>query len=404
MVDHLAAGQRVTPAHRALRRAARWGLVVASGALLLVAGAAFAAKKPPEVDATAVIVAEGIDGEPLFAVQPRKPLPIASITKIMTALVVLERAELSDVVVVSERAARIGEATAGLRAGERLTVEQLLGAMLVESANDAAHALADHVGGRRGVRRFVNLMNRKARDLGLTDTTFRRPDGLDVDGHLSSARDVLTLARRAMENPDFRQLVRLERLTLPGGRTLETTNDLLKSYPGLTGVKTGHTSDAGWSQAAFARRDRVQLYAVILGGPSRDRRNADLAALLDWGFEQFGEVQVIEGGTAYAQVRVPFDDDKRLDLVADRSVSRIVQWEQPLEQRVTATRIISLPIIAGEELGTVEILADGEVVAERPLIATESIASPGVGDRASWYLRRALDNAGDAFGWVPGIS
>ena len=148
----------------------------------------------------------------------------------------------------------------------------------------------------------------------------------------------------------------------------------------------------------------MQLYAVILGGPSREKRNSDLAALLDWAFEQFGEVQLIEGGTAYAQVRVPFDDDKRLDLVADRSVSRIVQWDEPLEQRIVATRIVSLPIIAGAELGTVQILSGDEVVAERPLISTESIDAPDVADRANWYLRRALDNAGDAFGWVPGVS
>jgi len=381
------------------------GLLVAAGAsVMFLAGVALAAEKPPQTDATSVLVAEGASGSPLVTINPRKRVPIASITKVMTALVVLDRAELSDTVVVSERAAGIGEATAGLRAGERLSVKQLLSAMLVESANDAAHALADHVGGENGVRRFVRLMNRKARNMGLEDTKFKRPDGLDVEGHLSSARDVMTLARRAMENPDFRELARLESVTLPGGRALETTNDLLGTYPGLTGVKTGHTSDAGWSQVAFARRDGVQLYAVLLGGPSRERRNADLAALLDWGFEQFGEVRVIEGGASYAQVRVPFDDNRVLDLVADRSVSRIVQWDEALEQRVSATRIVALPIIAGQELGSVRILdADENVVAERPLIATESIDAPTVADRASWYVRRALDNAGDAFGGVFGV-
>ena len=393
----------MTPKRRAMRRTMRGLLAAAGASVMLIAGIALAAEKPPRADATAVLVTEGVSGEPLFAFNQRKPVPIASITKIMTALVVLERTELTDTVVVSERAANIGEATAGLRAGERLTVEQLLSAMLVESANDAAQALADHVGGPNGVRRFVRLMNRRAQRMGLTDTRFRRPDGLDVDEHLSSARDVMILARRVMENPDFRRLVRLESVTLPGDRRLETTNDLLRSYRGLSGVKTGHTSGAGWSQVAFARRDGVQLYAVLLGGPSREQRNADLAALLDWGFEQFGEVRLIEGGALYAQVRAPFDDDRLIDLVADRSVSRIVQWDQALEQKVTATRIVELPVIAGQELGQVEIVdQDGEVVAVRPLIATESIEAPTVADRASWYLRRALDNAGDAFGGVLG--
>lgn len=369
---------------------------------MFVAGAALAAEDPPPTESAAVLVVEGVSGEPLFAKQARRPLPIASITKIMTALVVLDRTKLTDTVVVSERAAAVGEATAGLRAGERLTVEQLLEAMLVESANDAAHALADHVGGENGVRRFVRLMNRKGRNMGLTDTHFERPDGLDVDEHVSSARDVMTLARRAMDNADFRRLVRLQTVTLPGGRTLDTTNDLLQSYPGVSGVKTGHTRGAGWSQVVFARRDGVQLYAVLLGGPTRERRNSDLAELLDWGFEQFGEVRVIEGGESYAQVRIPFADDRVLDLVADRSVSRLVRWDQPLEQRVTATRIVALPVIAGQELGRIQIVAGDEVVAERPLIATESVDAASVPDRASWYLRRALDNVGDAFGGVFG--
>ena len=394
----------MTSLTRALRRATRWALIAASASIMLVAGAAFAAEDPPPLDATsAVLVVEGLADEPLLALKPRQRVPIASITKIMTALVVLDRTELTDTVVVSERAAAVGEATAGLVAGEQLTVEQLLGAMLVESANDAAQALADHVGGANGVRRFVRLMNRKARNMDMTDTKFVRPDGLDVENHLSSARDVMILARRAMENADFRQLSRTQTLTLPGDRTLETTNDLLRDYPGATGVKTGHTDGAGWSQAASARRDGVQLYAVVLGGPTRERRNADLAALLDWGFGQFGQVQLIESGASYARVLVPFDDDRRLDLVADRAVSRIVQWEQALEERVVAPRIVSLPVIAGQELGTVQILAGGEIVAERPLIATESIDTPGLADRSSWYLRRALDNAGDAVGRVFGI-
>ena len=388
-----------------LRRVVRWLLLALCASAMLVTGAAFAAEDPPTPDARAAMVVEGGTPEPLYVLKQRRKLPIASITKIMTALVVLDRTELSDVVVVSEQASRIGEATANLQAGERLTVEQLLGALLVESANDAAHALADHVGGDGGVRRFVRLMNRKARNMGLTDTRFVRPDGLDADRHLSSARDVVTLARRAMENPDFRRIVRLESLTLPGDRSLETTNDLLGSYPGLTGVKTGHTSGAGWSQVAFARQrqGRVELYAVILGGLSREQRNVDLAALLDWGFEQFGEVRVIEGGASYARVRIPFEADRRLELVADRTVTRMVQWDEPLEERVIAPAIVELPIIAGQELGRIQILARDEIIADRPLISAESIDATNVGGRASWYVRRALDNAGDAFGRVFGV-
>ncbi len=388
---------------RAARRAARWLVVAGAASLMFVAGAAFAAEEPPAPNAAAALVAEGVDGELLWRRAARKPLPIASITKIMTALVVLDRTKLTDTVVVSERAAQIGEATAGLRPGERLTVEQLLTAMLVTSANDAANALADHVGRRGGVKRFVTLMNRKAEAIGMRDTQFVRPDGLDVEGHVSSASDVMILARRAMQNQDFRRIVQLQEGALPGGRGFETTNDLLRSYAGATGVKTGHTSDAGWSQAASARREGVQLYAVILGGPSRERRNSDLAALLDWGFQQFGRVDVVHGGAVYARSKIPFDDDRRLDLVADRSVSRIVQWDEALVERVVAPAMVSLPVVAGQELGSVQVMDGDEVIAERPLIATESISAATVSNRANWYLRQALDHASDAFGRVLGV-
>lgn len=370
---------------------------------MLVTGAAFAAEDPPKPDATAVFIAEGVTGEPLWRFSARKPVPIASITKIMTALVVLERTKLTDRVIVSDRAAQIGEATANLRAGEKLTVEQLLTAMLVPSANDAAHALADHVGGPGGVKRFVRLMNRKAQSIGMVDTRFVRPDGLDVEGHVSSARDVMLLAQRAMQNSDFRRITQLQASSLPGGRVFETTNDLLQSYPGATGVKTGHTNAAGWSQAASARRDGVQLFAVVLGGSSREQRNADLAALLDWGFDQFGRIEVIEAGGIYARSKIPFEDGRRLDLVADRSVTRIIQWDEPLVERVVAPAMVSLPVAAGEELGSIQILDGDEIIAERPLIATESIPVTSISDRANWYLREALDNASDAFGKVLGV-
>ena len=225
-------------------------------------------------------------------------VPIASITKLMTVLVALERTEPDDVVVVDRRAAAVGESTIHLRAGERVTVHDLVEAALIQSANDAANALALHVSG--SVPAFAELMNRKAAQLGLRDTHFVRPDGLDVAGHVSSARDVTKLARVAMNDPTVRSIVRL-RNAEAAGRHLFTWNDLLGRFPGLIGVKTGHTSAAGWSQVAAARGRGLTVYATILGAPTRSSRNADLSQLLAWGLSRYRVVPLVQEGRVYAR-------------------------------------------------------------------------------------------------------
>lgn len=347
---------------------------------------------PPEIEATSALVAYGETGEIIWSKRPRLKVPIASITKVMTALLTLDRSDPSEVVTVVPSAAKAGGATVGLEAGEKIGVRDLLEATLIESANDAANALASHVGaGRR--KRFVRLMNQTAERLSLTDTTFVRADGLDAPGHESSARDVLLLSREAMENAQFRRLVRLRRARVTGHGVVETTNDLLGVYPGLLGIKTGHTEEAGWSQVVAARRDGVLIYAVILGSPSREQRNTDLRELLDWGFSQYGRVTLVEAGRPYAKAGVPFEEERRLALVADRSVSRVVRFDELLVERVAAPSMIELPVTAGEVRGSVEILKDGEVIAERRLVAAESIRTPNLQVRLGWYARRTLSNA-----------
>jgi D-alanyl-D-alanine carboxypeptidase len=250
------------------------------------APAAHAGEAIPPVEASAVLVGNGATGEILFGWRHAKELPIASITKIMTALVTLERADPADIVRVGGPAPTIGGSTVGLHAGERISVRDLMAGLLVQSGNDAAYALAYHVG-KGSVSRFVSLMNARARQLKLQDTHFARPDGLDARGHYSSARDLFKLARVAMRKPLVREIARIKTTTISGGRALRSWNDLLWSYRGTIGVKTGHTSGAGWCQVAAARRNGRTIYAIVLGGPSRGARNADLAELLDWGFSQY---------------------------------------------------------------------------------------------------------------------
>ena len=370
------------------------------GAVLLLAlAAAFvlavaAAAAPPAVDAEAYVVQNASTGEVLAAHDDRERVPIASITKLMTAIVALERADLDDVATISPRTASIGESTINLRPGERVTLRDLVRAALIQSANDAANAIAAFVGGG-SVTRFVELMNARARQLGMTDTHFVNPDGLDAPGHVSSARDVTKLARVAMNKPFIRETVRLVQAEA-AGRTLYTWNDLLTSFPNLIGVKTGHTNGAGWSQVAAARGSGVTIYATLLGGETRSGRNADLKELLAWGLSRYRTVWAVDGSRTYATVRTPYGRPT-VRLVAHKPALRVVHVERPLVERVVAPVEAELPVRKGQRLGEVQVLDRGKVVARSPLVAATAVEAPDAVGRVRFYAERTLDHLGGFF-------
>jgi serine-type D-Ala-D-Ala carboxypeptidase (penicillin-binding protein 5/6) len=369
-------------------------------ALALGAPALARAEEAPESSARAVLVADGRTGEVLHVENPNRRLPLASITKLMTALVVLERARPGEIVTVPRFISSVGESSIGLSPGERISVRDLLAAALIQSANDAAYALAAHVGHGK-VRAFVRLMNVKARELGLAETHFVRPDGLDASGHYSSASDVLALARAAMQRPLIRRLVRSRRAKIGGGRFLFAWNDLLGSFPGMFGIKTGHTDRAGWCEVGSARRDGASVYAIVLGSPSRSRRNRDLAELLDWGLDQYARATVVHEGRTYASADVPMSDES-LALVPAEPARAVVRLRRPLVERVTAPRVVEPPVERGERVGEVVIMDGERVVARRPLVAAESVDEPGLAARVGWYAGRTLDEAGGMLSGVVG--
>src|SRR5262245_19436272 len=261
----------------------------------------------------------GDDGDVLARHDAERSRAIASITKLMTAVVVLEHAKLDDVVRVAPEAARTGESTVYLRAGEDLTVAELLRATLIPSANDAAEALALHVGGG-SVDRFVELMNAKARELGLSETHFDNPHGLDQPGHVSSARDVTALVRFAVGITFIRDALSRSSVTL-SGRTFESTDDLLSSWGPLVAGKTGHTHDAGWSEAAAAERADAIVYGAVLGSESRSTRNDALRQLLTYGLEQYRAVRVVDPARVYATAETGYGQPD-VELVAPRGIAR----------------------------------------------------------------------------------
>jgi D-alanyl-D-alanine carboxypeptidase (penicillin-binding protein 5/6) len=369
-------------------------LIAVAAALSLGIAAPAHAGAPP-VDARAYVVANSATGEVLAESNASEHVPIASITKLMTVLVALEHLKLDDVVTVAPVASAVGESTVHLRSGERLSVRDLVKAALIQSANDAADALAAAAAGG-DTARFVGWMNTKAQELGLDDTHFARPDGLDAPDHLSSARDVLRLAEIVMHDPDVRDIVAERTDTIAGGRVLHTWNDLLGVVPGLIGVKTGHTGGAGWCEVAAVRRSGYTIYAVILGSPTRNVRNADLTSLLDWGVSRYRVGPVIQPARAYA-VAVPGWGKARLRLVTTRGLVRAYRVDRPLVARIVAPPVVALPVVRGQVLGRVQVWEGKRLLGTRPLVAARAIRRPGLGGRVAWYAGRTLHHIGDFF-------
>jgi serine-type D-Ala-D-Ala carboxypeptidase (penicillin-binding protein 5/6) len=366
--------------------------LVAFAAALALATPAVAAL--PEVHARAYVVADGATGQVLAQSGQRARVPIASLTKLMTVLLTVERTKPGEIVTVAPGAASVGESSINLRAGERLTVRALLEGALIQSANDAADALAYYVG-KGSQTRFVAMMNARARQLGLTDTHYVRPDGLDAPGHVSSARDVTRLARLLMQRPIVRAIVRQRRATITGGRVLHTWNDLLGTFPGVFGVKTGHTSAAGWNEVASVDRRGAVVYGTILGSPDRSTRNADLTALLRWGLSRYRPIPVIRPRHVYATVDVGYGRGP-VRLVAD-GVVRQVRIDQPLVQRVVAKAAAVLPVFAGDRLGEIRVYQGPRLIARQPLVAQRTVQRPGAIGRVGFYSGRALHHM---WGWV----
>jgi D-alanyl-D-alanine carboxypeptidase (penicillin-binding protein 5/6) len=237
----------------------------------------------PPIPAAAYVVLDGDTGEPLASYNADQPRPVASLAKLMTARLVLDAGQLEQAATVPPLQTAGDESQAGLEPGDQVSREELLGAMLVASANDAARTLAVDVAGDEP--RFVEMMNAEAAAAGLEATRFANPAGLDDPAQHSSAADVARLAHDLMQDPVFRQIVAAESTTLDGSE-LPATNDLLGTYQGADGIKTGHTDEAGWCIAASATRDGRSIVAVVLGAPNEQARDDAARALLDYGFRQ----------------------------------------------------------------------------------------------------------------------
>ena len=362
--------------------------VVVVALLAVLALPAQASSDEPQIEAAAWYLV-GEDDVVLAQQSSRRARAIASITKLMTALVALEHASPSNVVRVSPAVASLGGSTIFLQGGEELTVAELVRATLIPSANDAATALALHVGDG-SIDRFVELMNEKARGLGLKDTTFSNPHGLDEPGHVSSARDVTLLVRYALGVPVLRDALGRTSFTF-SGREFPTTDDLNASWPPLLGAKTGHTAAAGWSEAGAARARGATVYGAVLGTDTRAERNEALRTLLSYGLARYRRIAAVDATRVYAVAETGYGRPA-VELVAPKTMPRTVHESTSLVERVIAPRAVGLPIRQGERLGRVELWDGDRLLASSSLVAATDVSEPGILGKAGWFARRTTSN------------
>jgi D-alanyl-D-alanine carboxypeptidase (penicillin-binding protein 5/6) len=341
-------------------------LPVALAACVVGLALAVNAAAAPLPAAPAWILVERDTGAVVGSANANEERPIASTTKLMTAYVTLEHEPLTRILAVVPYApSTAGESLAGLAAGERLSVADLLEAMLLPSGNDVAHTLAIDVGGSVG--NFVAMMNAAARRLGLTRTHYSTPIGLDTPGdNYSTVANLATLAGVLMRNAFFARTVARHSATLSDGRVMTNTNDLVGRYPFAVGIKTGHTDDAGYCLVGGGARDGVNLISVVLGDPSEAARDADTLALLRYGLSLFSRVTVVHRARVYARLALGGQPGVRIALVAPGSISVVVRRGGELDVYLTGVPgQVGAPPPAGTAEGQIDVAVDGRRVDAR---------------------------------------
>lgn len=337
------------------------------------------------LNAKSAILMEEATGNILYESNPDERLPIASVTKVMTMLLIMEAVDsgkisLDDMVTVSENAMSYGGSTMFLETGEQLTVNDMLKGIAVASANDGCVAMAEHLAGSESA--FVDMMNEKAKELGMENTHFMNTNGLDEDDHYSSARDVAIMSRELMKHETIFNYTSIWMDTLRGGKfQLANTNKLIRFYDGANGLKTGSTSKALCCLSAAAKRNDMQLIAVVLGAPTSAERFASAKSLLDYGFANYAVNTQITAGDEVQKIAVEKGVDKEVGVVAGDSCSTLVKkgQEDNITKEIKIDETITAPIEAGQKIGTMTISRDGEVIADIDLNASSAVEKKGIG-------------------------
>jgi D-alanyl-D-alanine carboxypeptidase (penicillin-binding protein 5/6) len=344
------------------------------------------ADEAPSLDARAWVLIDARDGEVLASDDASVRMPIASTTKLMTAYVALKELPLRKVVRAADYGDGYEESLLGLRPGQRINVRDLLYGLILRSGNDAAYDLALAAAGSEA--RFVRQMNLRAAALGLSDTHYANPIGLDEAGNYSSAYDLTVLGRRLLQIPVFARIAATRRTVLRSlrpRRRIVTRNDLLLQEPWATGIKTGFTSEAGYVLVGAGQRNGTELISAVLGTPSEEARNAESERLLEYGFSLYRKRLPIRAGAALAEPTVRYSDEE-LPLRAARPVAIGVRRGQRLRVVVRAPEEVEGPLRRGIRLGRAIVLVDGLAVTSVPLRAARAVPEASAWERVRSVL------------------
>lgn len=322
-------------------------------------------------------------GKILFEKNAHQPLPPASVTKVMTLLLIMEALDdgsvaLDDIVTGSAHAASMGGSQIWLKEGEQFTVDEMIKCIVVASANDCAVAMAEHLAGSEEA--FVSRMNDRAQELGMKDTHFVNCCGLDAEGHVTTAYDIALMSAELIRHEKIFDYTGIWQDTIRDGTfTLTNTNKLMRTYEGMTGLKTGSTSIAGFCLAGTARRDGMDLIAVVMKEETSAVRSADVTAMLNYGFANFASVTPtpdrplmpipVELGTQ-AEVSVGLGPVDAILIEKSRLGT--------IEKNIVMEESLRAPVAAGQQVGSMTVLADGEVLQQVPIVAAEDVSFLGV--------------------------
>ncbi|MFD2925872.1 D-alanyl-D-alanine carboxypeptidase family protein [Halobacillus naozhouensis] len=333
--------------------------------------------------APSAILMEKNSGMTLYEKQADKKLPPASMTKIMTLLLIMEELEKSNIsldekVRVSENAASMGGSQIFLEAGEEMTVKDLIKGIAIASGNDASVAMAERIAGSE--KAFVKLMNEKAKSLGLKNTHFENPTGLPAKGHYSTARDMAVMARELLLHEDITEYTSTYEDYLRKGQENEfwlvNTNKLIKSYPGVDGLKTGYTDKAKYCLTASAKKGDLHMIAVVMGAETPKKRNADVTSMLDYGFSQYEGVQLFSKNDVLHSLKTTRGTPKVLPLAPEKDVVVLKKKNQPKGKYKATLKVrksLDLPVKKGDHFGWIVITNNGQEVTKVRLEATKPV-------------------------------
>lgn len=381
------------------------GAMTAAGEKLVTPEELGQIKKAADIDqsltitAKSAILTERSTGTVLFEHDADKQMPPASITKVMTLLLVFEAMDagkftMETEIVASEHACSMGGSQIWLEPGEAFTVNELLKAAAISSANDACVALGEAVSGSEET--FVELMNERAAELGMKNTVFKNCTGLDAEGHLSTARDIAIMSAELLRHPEIKNYSTVWMDSLRGGKTeLTNTNRLVRFYKGCTGLKTGSTDGAGCCLSASAERDGMELISVTLGSPNTDERFAAGRKLLDYGFANFALVKMTPPEEYLAPILVAHGTAETVQPICEEPAAFLLKkgQEAGVEQSVYLPEKLEAPVKAGDVLGRVTVTLSGGEIGGYDIVAAEDVPRMGLFEALKKLLLEAIRTA-----------